>query len=92
MTDQIDLATGDLELIDNLYGASSGVIITCPERSGSCVYQHGPDRPDDYELVFLLDHPYCETCGCSLVVMSSADYDGPEDDFHDLTTKGSPVV
>ena len=90
--DTIPLATGDIERIERLYESSDHVYLTCPERSGRCAFQRGPDRPDDYGLSHLLDMPHCVDCGCSLVIVSRADYDGPEDKFRNLDIKGSPLV
>lgn len=92
MSDTVELATDDIDLIENLHESSDHVFVTCPEREGACLYRHGPDRPDDYDLVSLLDNPFCSSCGCSLVIVSRADYDGPADQFRDLDEEGSPVV
>lgn len=88
MTDSVPLATGDIDRIENLYNAPDHIFITCPERSGDCSYQFGPDRPDDYELLDLLDWPYCASCGRSLVMLSRSDYDGPEHVCRDLDSPG----
>lgn len=92
MPDSVPLATGDIEHIQNLHESSDYVYLTCPERNGPCTYAIEPDRPDDYDLTFLLDYPYCIDCGCSLVIIGRDDYDGPEPQFHDLDEKGSPVM
>lgn len=88
----VPLDTGDVGRIERLHGSSDHVYLTCPERSGACAYQHGPNRPDDFPLPDLLASPYCVDCGCSLVIVSRADYEGPEDKFRDLDEKGSPLV
>lgn len=88
MSDRVPLATGDIDRIENLHDAPDHVRVTCPEREGACTYQFGPDRPDDYELVFLLDHPFCVECGCSLVMVSAAAYGGPPQRFRDLSKPG----
>lgn len=80
----ISLATGDVDRIENLYRSSDHVFLTCPERSGRCMYAHGPDRPDDHPLPGLLSAPYCPDCACSLVIVSRADYEGPDNEFRDF--------
>lgn len=88
----IEVATGDIDRIENLHASSDHMFLTCPEREGACSYQIEPDRPDDYDLASLLDLPYCANCGCSLVIVPRGQYDGPEPEFRDLDRKGSPVV
>lgn len=84
MTDAVPLDTGDIDDIERLRGSSDHVFLTCPQRVGACAYQHGPDRPDDYGLLFLLDFPYCVNCGCSLEIVPRSAYDGPEHQFRAL--------
>lgn len=88
----VPLATGDVGAIERLLSSPGSAYLTCPLREGACAYKQGPDRPDDYEPGFLLDHPRCTECGCELVLLERGDYDGPEDRFHDLDAEGSPVV
>ena len=88
----VPLATGDVAEADRLLSRPDSAFVTCPRRDTACPYNHGPDRPDDYDAGSLLANPYCCECGCELVVLERGDYDGPPDKFHDLDREGSPLV
>lgn len=81
---RVDVATGDVGSIEDLHGSPDDAVVTCPERSGACAYAMGPDRPDDYSLPELLDHPHCSSCGASLVITTLDDYRGPTHEFRGL--------
>jgi hypothetical protein len=88
----VRLADGGMDDIEGMLSSADSAFLTCPRRDRGCVYNQGPDRPDDYDPGWLLSNPTCEFCGCSLVLVPRGDYGGPPDKFHDLDTEGSPVV
>jgi len=88
----VRLEDGSMDAVESALSSPGDFFLTCPRRDTACVYNHGPDRPDDYDPGWLMSNPSCEFCGCSLVFVPRDDYNGPPDKFHDLGTEGSPVV
>ena len=86
----VALATGAIDRVENLLDRPESVVVTCPERSPACAYRHGPDRADDLGAASWLSLPFCSRCGCSLVVVPAAEYDGPTHGFRDDLPGASP--
>ena len=91
MSRGVSVASGPIDRIRNLHNSSGHVYLVCPDRGGACPYALSPDRPDDYPLEFLLDHPYCSVCGSALEIVPRGGYDGEVPDHRNLDQEGPPV-